>query len=748
MPKMSFNKPGYGFISKGEIMAACSQWSRAAIALVYITLILTAASFAKTYYVSADKGDNSFDGSESKPFKTIQKGADVAQAGDIVLVLPGIYRERVAPPRGGSSGNPITFKSSEKQKAIIRGSTVWTPDWKKVDGHESLYYGIPDAGLFPDNSHIDGANPFEISLNSAPKGHTLGQVFIDSEMMTEVAVFDSLPSQSGAWHYKPDEKAIYINFPSGKAPGSCMVEIANQRRVFAPHKRSLGYIVVDGFILEHCGNNYPGGFYKGNPTHAQAGLIGARCGSNWVIQNNLVRYAKTLGVDIGNEGGNIETGSTSKGPYTKNQLVQNNVITDCGTAGIMGLGINSSKTLGNVITRIKSLPIDGAECGGMKYHFYNSGLVQGNVVTHSKTIGIYMDNDNHRSVVRANVVTQCNMGIFVELTRDEVVTVENNVLVKNIISGLYTHDASNIIWVHNLVAQTNGGASGGCYSEGFFLRRVTTRVSNTRNHKVYNNIFVDNSGGELAIPYPCGNTKNNLSDYNFFNGNANNRMFWISKYCETHPWGEQITALREYVYNDLGSAAPEHIDSLPIWKQNMVGVNFSEWKAFWAKHGFNNDRNSKVGGGTWVELDLNTMTLVLNLEADLSTIGSKTMSGINKDFFGNAIPQDGTAIPGPFQNLKKGDNTFRLSEGLQNIVSARDVSPKSSAAVARRPKPAAMIKTVARIMPIPEGATKLSVYTAQGKLIGVFNTQKHAAIDLRKKLSAPAHAFYVCRFDF
>ena len=67
------------------------------------------------------KGDDQGDGSEAKPFRTIQHAADLAQAGDTVLVAPGIYRERIAPPRGGKEGTPITFRSSVKHGAIVRG---------------------------------------------------------------------------------------------------------------------------------------------------------------------------------------------------------------------------------------------------------------------------------------------------------------------------------------------------------------------------------------------------------------------------------------------------------------------------------------------------------------------------------------------------------------------------------------------------------------------------------------------------
>ena len=46
---------------------------------------------------------NSNPGSKSAPLRTIQRAADLARPGDVITVHEGIYRERVNPPRGGTS---------------------------------------------------------------------------------------------------------------------------------------------------------------------------------------------------------------------------------------------------------------------------------------------------------------------------------------------------------------------------------------------------------------------------------------------------------------------------------------------------------------------------------------------------------------------------------------------------------------------------------------------------------------------
>jgi hypothetical protein len=64
---------------------------------------------AATYYV-ATNGNNANPGTIGSPFLTIQKGADVAVAGDTVKVGVGSYNESVWPDTAnGSNGLPITF---------------------------------------------------------------------------------------------------------------------------------------------------------------------------------------------------------------------------------------------------------------------------------------------------------------------------------------------------------------------------------------------------------------------------------------------------------------------------------------------------------------------------------------------------------------------------------------------------------------------------------------------------------------
>jgi hypothetical protein len=65
------------------------------------------AHAASTYYVSVE-GSDANGGSQSAPWRTVQKAADVAKAGDTVVVEPGTYVGAKF-SHSGASGSPIQF---------------------------------------------------------------------------------------------------------------------------------------------------------------------------------------------------------------------------------------------------------------------------------------------------------------------------------------------------------------------------------------------------------------------------------------------------------------------------------------------------------------------------------------------------------------------------------------------------------------------------------------------------------------
>ena len=85
------------------------------------------------YYVSTE-GNDEHSGSKEQPFRTLQKAADIVQAGDTCIVSGGIYRETVTFKNGGVRNNPIRFTAAPGAVVQIRGTEPVGGDWSVHEG--------------------------------------------------------------------------------------------------------------------------------------------------------------------------------------------------------------------------------------------------------------------------------------------------------------------------------------------------------------------------------------------------------------------------------------------------------------------------------------------------------------------------------------------------------------------------------------------------------------------------------------
>jgi hypothetical protein len=88
-----------------------------------ICSLLSIFSNAQNIYVSTT-GDDSAQGSINAPFRTIQKAADIVQAGDTVWIFSGTYRETVNVPTDGTAEQAIVFKAFPGDSVTISGGKI------------------------------------------------------------------------------------------------------------------------------------------------------------------------------------------------------------------------------------------------------------------------------------------------------------------------------------------------------------------------------------------------------------------------------------------------------------------------------------------------------------------------------------------------------------------------------------------------------------------------------------------------
>ena len=101
--------------------------------LMTTVLATTAPIFAKEFFV-ATNGCDMTDGSAAMPWRTIQRAADVAQAGDTVTIRGGIYREWVKPKNAGRTDAPIVYQAAKGEKVVVTGADPVTGWVKRADG--------------------------------------------------------------------------------------------------------------------------------------------------------------------------------------------------------------------------------------------------------------------------------------------------------------------------------------------------------------------------------------------------------------------------------------------------------------------------------------------------------------------------------------------------------------------------------------------------------------------------------------
>ena len=637
---------------------------------VFLFVIIACSLSAKKVYVSSNALKMQ-DGTVAKPFKTINQAVEMAYAGDTIYVKEGTYRERVVPIRSGEDGKPIVFYGEPGKKVTIKGSDVWNPKWK-TEGN-GIFSAVPNESMFNDipSDYPDSHNPFYVNLASTPyerqgkreveRGwegdstlvYTCGQVFVNGKQFLEVPFKKELQGES--WHYEPSTGRIFIHFGKRK-PTRQKVEISTRRRIFAPVKRNLGYIVVEGFLMEHCGNQYPTNFWI-NDIWAQKGALGIQAGHHWVIRRNVIRHVKTFAIDAGHVDLN------GKKYEAHDNIIEENYIIENGSAGILS---NSSERMiirNNVLLRNNTMLFWGLkrwEQAAIKCHHAKDGFIHNNYIADNYlTYGVWLDNHFPDSRVSRNVIIgNGKSGIFLEMSDYgfDRLFVDNNIIIGNKQNPIYCHDVSGATIMHNLLANTPAQKQ---FGQGYFVRQVDPRTK-TYHHSLYNNIFTG-SFPVLDFIYPSHRIVAQRIDYNVYDVNSETKAFCINKASDDpSPWENE--EFYKLIKKELGKEG----EKLELFKDDLrVALNLEQWQKFWAIHDCKNDINSTLQTGIKVEYNPQTYEVSMYIPFDPGECGSQNHQFVDLDFWEKEIPQGNNALPGPFQNLKKGSNTFKVWRGLK-----------------------------------------------------------------------------------
>jgi len=607
--------------------------------LLLLAAPVTARSAQTTYYVATDGSDRSNGRSLTTPFRTIQKAAEVMQSGDTCLIRGGEYREKIVPPRGGTSEQArITYRNYGDEKPVIKGSERVT-GW--VDEGGGVWKAELPATFFTSSPY----NPFATKLaglwiTNPGKQWSLGMVYLDGVPLSGRQSLAEVQSTPKTWCATHEEGTTVIHARFDADPNKAVVEVNVRDACFHPGDRVLNFISLVGLTIRQAAPQGSG------PIHPQQGIITAFAGKGWVIEGCTISDSACSGIALatgpeswyGPKSATQDANGTAPDfTATGHHVVRRNTIERCGQAGIIGMISGHSSVIeGNLIQDINvERIVGGAETAGIKLHWAIDTVIRHNIIRRvfcgkeaGQSFGLWLDFACQGARVSGNIIYDISdpaksspkcFPLYLEANVGPIV-VDNNILLMHPM-GPYNNELGSLhqVAAHNLVLEGrlqhfNDPARMVPYYQPHslkYLAKLEAAPANDKANQRYidkNNLYIGPFSDQDGATDTAGNAR--------FDATAQQAMKFTHSdtpdgvVIEFHLTDEAIAQLPR---GDLLTSA--RLGEFPLVKQRME------------------DRDGKP-------YDLDT------------------------DIAGQPRERhDGTAVPGPFAKLVKGRNAFRFTAG-------------------------------------------------------------------------------------
>jgi hypothetical protein len=266
----------------------------------------------QTLYV-APGGDDGGPGTQGQPLATIQEGANRAAPGTLVLVAPGVYRERVDVPVSGTAAQPIVFRGSapgailDGADAAIAQGVIWTAQGGGVyartlgfaTGHvvseigrlfrydsladlQALPTGAP-GGFFFDGTTLR----VRFSDNSSPAAHTMQVGRLEEGFVLDGRSFVRIENLE-LRHYGAGDygKGVYLRYCSDCAVRLCRIHEVGAAGVWV--KGGERNLIEQNEIWDTSIFAWPWDWTKGSSAENNGVLFTDEIGRGNVVRRNLI----------------------------------------------------------------------------------------------------------------------------------------------------------------------------------------------------------------------------------------------------------------------------------------------------------------------------------------------------------------------------------------------------------------------------------------------------------------------------
>ena len=395
------------------------------------------------------RADDNGPGTLERPWKNLRRAAEKVEAGDVVVIQDGVYREAVVVKASGTAQKPIVFTTAPGAHVVLTGADE-QHGWKKAG--ERPVFQVPWPHRFI------GWN--KTMTHPDDEWHRLigrcEQVAVDGYLLRQVLELGQM------------------------SPGSFFADVTNQALyVWDPANRDLNHVLVEASVrseilrVEGSYVCWRGVGFRFAANMAQHGTV-VLAGAHDVLEDCVLEEMNA-------------SGATFQGT---DQVARRCVFRDNGQLGFGGNGAHRLLITGCLIENNNTKGFSrGWEAGALKLVLTREAVLENSRFVRNRGHGIWFDIGNEDCTVRQNLIADNeDCGIFYEISY-----------------GLRAVD--NVI-VGNGFAETAGGwgaragitlsSSPGCViernlivgnREGFNFReqtRTTSRIGNRSEVAIWN----------------------------------------------------------------------------------------------------------------------------------------------------------------------------------------------------------------------------------------------------------------------